>query len=87
MSELAMIVGAGQGLSASLARRCAGEGMRVVLAAPMEQTGAIAKTSLHTHRQHRSAWTWEIELRPWVERFRDPQAGGIWKIGDLKSEA
>lgn len=30
---------------------------------------AIAETYLFTHRQHRSAWTWEIELRPWVERF------------------
>lgn len=30
---------------------------------------AIAETYLHVHRQHRSAWTWEIELRPWVERF------------------
>ena len=39
MSELAMIVGAGPGLSA------------------------------YVHRQHRSAWTWEIELRPWVEHF------------------
>ncbi len=29
----------------------------------------IAKTYLHLHRQHRSAWSWEIELRPWVERF------------------
>ncbi|HLE67766.1 MAG TPA: SDR family NAD(P)-dependent oxidoreductase [Burkholderiales bacterium] len=29
----------------------------------------IAKTYLHIHRQHRSAWTWEVELRPWVERF------------------
>jgi NAD(P)-dependent dehydrogenase (short-subunit alcohol dehydrogenase family) len=29
----------------------------------------IAKNYLHVHRQHRSAWTWEIELRPWVERF------------------
>jgi len=29
----------------------------------------IAKTYLHVHRQHRSAWTWEVELRPWVERF------------------
>jgi NAD(P)-dependent dehydrogenase (short-subunit alcohol dehydrogenase family) len=29
----------------------------------------IARTYLFTHRQHRSAWTWEIELRPWVERF------------------
>ena len=29
----------------------------------------IAKTYLHVHRQHRSAWTWEVELRPWVENF------------------
>ena len=30
---------------------------------------AIAETYLHIHRQNRSAWTWEIELRPWVEKF------------------
>ena len=30
---------------------------------------AIAATYLHVLRQPRSAWTWEIELRPWVERF------------------
>lgn len=30
---------------------------------------AIAQTYLHVLRQHRSAWTWEVELRPWVERF------------------
>ena len=30
---------------------------------------AIARTYLHVHRQHRSAWTWEVELRPWIERF------------------
>lgn len=30
---------------------------------------AIARTYLHVLRQDRSAWTWEIELRPWVERF------------------
>lgn len=30
---------------------------------------AIAETYLHVHRQHRSAWTWEVELRPWVESF------------------
>jgi NAD(P)-dependent dehydrogenase (short-subunit alcohol dehydrogenase family) len=29
----------------------------------------IAKNYLHIYRQHRSAWTWEIELRPWVEKF------------------
>jgi NAD(P)-dependent dehydrogenase (short-subunit alcohol dehydrogenase family) len=30
---------------------------------------AIAQTYLDLLRQHRSAWAWEIELRPWVERF------------------
>jgi NAD(P)-dependent dehydrogenase (short-subunit alcohol dehydrogenase family) len=30
---------------------------------------AIAREYLHVHRQHRSAWTWEVELRPWVEKF------------------
>jgi NAD(P)-dependent dehydrogenase (short-subunit alcohol dehydrogenase family) len=30
---------------------------------------AIAETYLHLVEQHRSAWTWEIEVRPWVERF------------------
>ena len=30
---------------------------------------AIATTYLHVHRQHRSAWTAEIELRPWVETY------------------
>jgi NAD(P)-dependent dehydrogenase (short-subunit alcohol dehydrogenase family) len=30
---------------------------------------AIADTYLQIHRQHRSAWTWEIELRPWTESF------------------
>jgi NAD(P)-dependent dehydrogenase (short-subunit alcohol dehydrogenase family) len=30
---------------------------------------AIARTYLDIHRQHRSAWTWEVEMRPWVEKF------------------
>ncbi|HYM71968.1 MAG TPA: SDR family NAD(P)-dependent oxidoreductase [Stellaceae bacterium] len=30
---------------------------------------AIADTYLSLHRQPRSAWAWEIELRPWVENF------------------
>jgi NAD(P)-dependent dehydrogenase (short-subunit alcohol dehydrogenase family) len=30
---------------------------------------AIAKTYLSILRQPRSAWTWEVELRPWVETF------------------
>src|SRR5436305_15306848 len=30
---------------------------------------AIAQSDLHVVQQPRSAWTWEAELRPWVERF------------------
>lgn len=30
---------------------------------------AIATTYLHVHRQQRSAWTAEVELRPWVETY------------------
>lgn len=30
---------------------------------------AIAEAYLNLHRQHRSAWSQEIDLRPWVERF------------------
>jgi NAD(P)-dependent dehydrogenase (short-subunit alcohol dehydrogenase family) len=30
---------------------------------------AIAASYLAVHRQHRSAWTAEIELRPWVEKY------------------
>ena len=30
---------------------------------------AIADTYYHLHGQHRSSWSWEIEVRPWVESF------------------
>jgi NAD(P)-dependent dehydrogenase (short-subunit alcohol dehydrogenase family) len=30
---------------------------------------AIAATYLHVLQQPRSAWTWEVELRPYSERF------------------
>ena len=30
---------------------------------------AIAQTYLSVLRQPRSAWSWEVEVRPWVERF------------------
>ena len=35
----------------------------------MLDPNAIAQTYLDLLRQQRSAWAWEIELRPWVERF------------------
>lgn len=30
---------------------------------------AIARSYLQVIDQHRSAWTWEVELRPWLETF------------------
>jgi NADP-dependent 3-hydroxy acid dehydrogenase YdfG len=30
---------------------------------------AIAQSYVHVLNQPRSAWSWEIELRPWVEKF------------------
>jgi len=30
---------------------------------------AIAQSYVHLMKQPRSAWTWEIEVRPWVEKF------------------
>ena len=30
---------------------------------------AIAETYWHVLNQHRSAWSWEVEVRPWVEKF------------------
>ena len=30
---------------------------------------AIAESYMHLIEQQRSAWSWEIEVRPWVERF------------------
>ncbi len=35
----------------------------------MLDPNAIAQNYLNLLQQHRSAWAWEIELRPWVERF------------------
>ena len=30
---------------------------------------AIAETYFQLYAQHRSAWSWEIEVRPWIEKF------------------
>ena len=35
----------------------------------MLDPNAIAEAYLQFHNQHRSAWAWELELRPWVETF------------------
>ena len=37
---------------------------------------AIAEAYLQFHNQHRSAWAWEVELRPWVETFQKNVASG-----------
>ena len=35
----------------------------------MLEPDAIAETYLQFYDQHKSAWAWETELRPWVENF------------------
>jgi len=76
-----------RGLAQSMARELAPKGIHVahfvidgVIRNPgrsepsdnpdsMLDPDAIAQTYLDILRQPRSAWTWEVELRPWVERF------------------
>ncbi len=78
-----------RGLAQSMARELAPHGLHVahfvidgaILQGPddprLAERGAdgvllpeeIAKTYLHIYRQHRSAWSAEIELRPWLEKF------------------
>ena len=35
----------------------------------MINPNAIAKTYLQFHNQDKSAWSWEVELRTWIEKF------------------
>jgi NAD(P)-dependent dehydrogenase (short-subunit alcohol dehydrogenase family) len=72
-----------RGLAQSLARELSPKGIHVghfVIDGAIGDRGraepdslldpdAIARAYLDLLRQDRSAWTWEVELRPWVERF------------------
>jgi NAD(P)-dependent dehydrogenase (short-subunit alcohol dehydrogenase family) len=76
-----------RGLAQSMARELAPQGIHVahfVIDGAIRNPGrveppdrpdsmldpdAIAASYLHVLQQPRSAWTWEIELRPWVGRF------------------
>jgi len=74
-----------RGLAQSMARELHPQGIHVahividggIRSARRPETGedtlldpdAIAETYLHLIRQPRSAWSWEIEVRPWGETF------------------
>lgn len=73
-----------RGLAQSLARELSPQGIHVghvIVDGSIRPSGtadakddrldpdAIAQTYLQLLQQPRNAWTWEIELRPWVERF------------------
>ena len=76
-----------RGLAQSMARELSPQGIHVghfvidggirstVRSEPAEKPDsmldpdAIAESYWHMLQQPRSAWTWEIELRPWVEKF------------------
>src|SRR5436305_9069407 len=84
-APLAMAKFALRGLAQSLARGLSPQGIHVahfVIDGGIAQPGrepsgpdallepdAIAQTYLHVLQQPRSAWSWEVERRPWVERF------------------
>ena len=56
-------------LDAEAVRQAAADGLELEGSDGTLDPDAIAETYLHVHRQHRSAWTWEVELRPWAENF------------------
>jgi len=68
-----------RGLAQSMARELAPQGIHVahfVIDGRIGREGdaqlhpdEIARNYLHVYRQAKSAWTWEMELRPSVERF------------------
>ena len=74
-----------RGLAQSLARELSPKNIHVahfVIDGGIQQAGRtasgpdallspdeIAKSYLALYRQQRSAWSWELELRPWVEKF------------------
>jgi NAD(P)-dependent dehydrogenase (short-subunit alcohol dehydrogenase family) len=74
-----------RGLAQSMARELAPQGIHVAhvvvdggigaATRPMDgqdqwlNPDAIAESYLYLLQQHRSCWTWEIEVRPWVEKF------------------
>jgi NAD(P)-dependent dehydrogenase (short-subunit alcohol dehydrogenase family) len=74
-----------RGLAQSMARELAPQNIHVahvIIDGPVRGSGhaaaatdsqldpdAIASSMWHLVQQPRTAWTWEIELRPWVERF------------------
>ena len=73
-----------RGLAQSMARELAPKNIHVAhfvidggIAAPGRGGGPdallspdeIAQSYLALYRQQRSAWSWELELRPWVEKF------------------
>ena len=69
---VALVVGAGDGRGSAVARRFARGGYTAVLARPTDcllTPGAIAENYWTLHAQPRSAWTHELDLRPWVEKF------------------
>jgi NAD(P)-dependent dehydrogenase (short-subunit alcohol dehydrogenase family) len=74
-----------RGLAQSMARELAPQGIHVahvVVDGGIRSAGrpdggqdqwldpdAIAESYLYLLQQHRSCWTWEIEVRPWTEKF------------------
>ena len=79
--KVALIAGVGDGLGGAIARRFARGGFATVLVArsaerlaQLPPDGAlkpehIAEHYWQLHNQPRDAWSFEVDLRPWAEKF------------------
>ena len=70
MSKTAVISGVGSGLGAALVRKFASEGYHVgLLARSPDYIQELADAYWHLVQQDKSAWGFEIDLRPHDEGF------------------
>ena len=71
-TETALIVGVGasRGLGAASAWRFAREGLHVVVAGrTAEKVERVAEEMVHVAHQDRSAWSFDVEIRPFGEAW------------------
>lgn len=64
-----LIVGAVDGVGPAIARAIAPDIQTLLDEDPILKPGAIARNHVWLHNPQRSAWTFELDLRPWKENW------------------